>query len=99
MSSAGAEAADPGGRGYERLALDGPNDELRELGDTFDEMLGDLEASFDGHGLGLSIVNAIATAHRATLTVHSRPEGGLRVEVRFRDRDAYHMGLAFCVSS
>ncbi len=31
---------------HERLALDGPNDELRELGDTFDELLGRLEASF-----------------------------------------------------
>ena len=32
---------------HERLALGGPNDELRELGDTFDELLGRLEASFD----------------------------------------------------
>jgi signal transduction histidine kinase len=31
---------------HERLALDGPNDELRELGDTFDELLGRLDASF-----------------------------------------------------
>ncbi len=36
-----------------------------------------------GHGLGLSIVGAIATAHGATLTVHPQPAGGLRVEVRF----------------
>jgi signal transduction histidine kinase len=32
---------------HERLALEGPNDELRELGDTFDELLGRLEASFE----------------------------------------------------
>lgn len=32
---------------HERLALGGPNDELRELGDTFDELLGRLEASFN----------------------------------------------------
>jgi signal transduction histidine kinase len=38
----------------------------------------------DGHGLGLSIVVAIAEAHGATLAVHPQPEGGLRVEVRFR---------------
>jgi signal transduction histidine kinase len=31
---------------HERLALDGPNDELKELGDTFDGLLGRLEASF-----------------------------------------------------
>jgi len=32
---------------HERLALDRPNDELRELGDTFDELLARLEASFE----------------------------------------------------
>jgi signal transduction histidine kinase len=32
---------------HERLALKGPNDELRELGDTFDELLGRLESSFE----------------------------------------------------
>jgi signal transduction histidine kinase len=37
----------------------------------------------DGHGLGLSIVRAIATAHDATITARSRPDGGLRVSVIF----------------
>ncbi len=37
-----------------------------------------------GHGLGLSIVDAIATAHHAELTIHAQPAGGLRVEVRFK---------------
>jgi len=38
----------------------------------------------DGHhGLGLSIVNAIAAAHDATLTVSARLTGGLFVEVDF----------------
>jgi signal transduction histidine kinase len=32
-----------------RVALTGPRDELRELADTFDEMLGRLETSFNGH--------------------------------------------------
>jgi signal transduction histidine kinase len=36
-----------------------------------------------GHGLGLSIVKAIATAHGATLTIDPQQAGGLRVEVRF----------------
>jgi len=31
---------------HERLALAGPDDELKELGDTFDRLLGRLEASF-----------------------------------------------------
>jgi signal transduction histidine kinase len=38
----------------------------------------------DGHhGLGLSIVQAIAMAHAAELTVLARPAGGLAVTVRF----------------
>ena len=32
---------------HERLALDGPNDELKELGDTFDELLARLESAFE----------------------------------------------------
>jgi len=31
---------------HERLAFEGPNDELKELGDTFDGLLGRLESSF-----------------------------------------------------
>ncbi len=37
----------------------------------------------DGHGLGLSIVRAIATAHDATITAHPMPDGGLCVSVSF----------------
>jgi signal transduction histidine kinase len=37
----------------------------------------------DGHGLGLSIVRAIATAHDATVAAHPRPDGGLCVLVTF----------------
>ena len=37
----------------------------------------------DGHGLGLSIVKAIATAHDAALVARARPEGGLTIEVAF----------------
>jgi signal transduction histidine kinase len=32
---------------HERLALDGPDDELKELGDTFDGLLGRLETAFE----------------------------------------------------
>jgi signal transduction histidine kinase len=38
----------------------------------------------DGHGLGLSIVAAIAAAHNAELLVQARPSGGLDIIVRFR---------------
>jgi signal transduction histidine kinase len=37
----------------------------------------------DGLGLGLSIVQAIAAAHGATLSARAQPDGGLAVEVRF----------------
>jgi signal transduction histidine kinase len=37
-----------------------------------------------GHGLGLAIVHAIATAHGAILTARPRPQGGLDVQVTFR---------------
>jgi signal transduction histidine kinase len=36
-----------------------------------------------GHGLGLSIVRAIATAHAATITARPRPGGGLAIDVTF----------------
>ena len=37
----------------------------------------------NGHGLGLSIVRAITTAHDAAITVQPRPGGGLAIEVAF----------------
>ncbi|SCG78559.1 Signal transduction histidine kinase [Micromonospora echinaurantiaca] len=41
--------ADVAGRGlHERLSLSGPRDEVRELADTFDEMVERLDRSFDG---------------------------------------------------
>ena len=36
-----------------------------------------------GHGLGLSIVRAIATAHAAAITAQPRPDGGLAIGVTF----------------
>ena len=40
-----------------------------------------------GEGLGLSIVQAIADAHDASITARPQPEGGLLVEVIFPDPD------------
>ena len=37
----------------------------------------------NGHGLGLSIVTAIAATHGAVLTTSARPHGGLSIEVAF----------------
>jgi signal transduction histidine kinase len=48
------------------------------------ERLGSARTSHGaGHGLGLSIVRAVAGAHRADVAVRARPEGGLLVEVVF----------------
>jgi signal transduction histidine kinase len=41
----------------------------------------------DGHGLGLTIVKAIATAHCADLTARPGPRGGLDIQITF-DPDA-----------
>jgi signal transduction histidine kinase len=61
-----------------------PADQVDRLAEPF-RRHGDRTNPDDGHhGLGLSIVAAIATAHDATLTIHARPAGGLTVEVGFR---------------
>jgi signal transduction histidine kinase len=43
-----------------------------------------------GHGLGLSIVRAIATAHAATITARPRPGGGLAIDVTFPEASTLH---------
>ncbi len=48
------------------------------------QRLGPRSAHRDGgHGLGLSIIRAIATAHAATITAQPRPGGGLAIDVTF----------------
>jgi signal transduction histidine kinase len=47
------------------------------------QRLGPRLARRDSHGLGLSIVRAIATAHGATITAQPRPGGGLAIDVTF----------------
>jgi signal transduction histidine kinase len=49
----------------------------------FERLAGARTSHDGGHGLGLSIVRAIADAHRAELGVTAQPQGGLRVEVVF----------------
>jgi signal transduction histidine kinase len=43
----------------------------------------------EGHGLGLSIVRAIAAAHGATITAAPEPGGGLRIDVIFPDQSLF----------
>ncbi|MEU9559489.1 sensor histidine kinase [Streptomyces fumanus] len=60
---------------------DVPPDQVDRLFEPFNRLR---RTTGDGHhGLGLSIVRAIATAHDATLTAQARPDGGLIVEAAF----------------
>jgi signal transduction histidine kinase len=63
-----------------------PPEMVDRLLDPFQRL--DRTADDGHHGLGLSIVQAIAAAHAAELTVRARPGGGLAVRVRFAARQA-----------
>jgi signal transduction histidine kinase len=60
-----------------------PQDQLNRLIQPFQRLGADRAGHPDGHGLGLYIVHAIATAHHADLGLRQRPGGGLDVTVRF----------------
>ena len=60
-----------------------PTTEVDRLFQPF-QRLGPRPAHRDGgHGLGLSIIRAIATAHAAAITAQPRPGGGLAIDVTF----------------
>jgi signal transduction histidine kinase len=60
-----------------------PATEVGRLFQPF-QRLGPRPARRDGgHGLGLSIVRAIAAAHAATITAQPRPGGGLAIDITF----------------
>jgi signal transduction histidine kinase len=76
--------ATAGGRALVSVINDGAalsGDELERLKQPFGRAGADRTG--DGHGLGMSIVGAIADAHKATIAATALPEGGLRLEVRF----------------
>jgi len=54
---------------------------VAQLGQPFRRLGADRTGSDTGSGLGLSIVAAIASAHRGTLDLQARPGGGLRVSI------------------
>jgi signal transduction histidine kinase len=61
-----------------------PAEELDRLFQPFQRLSSDRDdGQDDGVGLGLSIVQAIASAHGATVEPRVRPEGGLAIEVGF----------------
>jgi signal transduction histidine kinase len=58
-------------------------EDIEQLFEPFRTAEADRTRLDEGHGLGLSIVRAIADAHGAIVTVESPAGGGLLVEVRF----------------
>ncbi|MCX5561141.1 cell wall metabolism sensor histidine kinase WalK [Streptomyces sp. NBC_00038] len=75
-----------GGRPVLRIANSGPvipPDQVAWLFQPFRRLGAERVRKCDGLGLGLSIVEAVATAHGGTVEVWPRPEGGLSVKVGF----------------
>jgi signal transduction histidine kinase len=69
-----------------RVVNTGPivrQDEVARIMQPFQRLGADRSAGWDGYGMGLSIVAAIAAAHGAAFTVRARAEGGLDVHVMF----------------
>lgn len=60
-----------------------PPAEVDALFEPFRQFGQDRVRTGETYGLGLAIVQAIATAHNATLTAHSNPTGGLTIQVKF----------------
>jgi len=54
---------------------------VAQLAQPFRRLGAERTGSHNGHGLGLSIVAAVAAAHGGTLELHARPQGGLRVQI------------------
>lgn len=79
-----------GGRAFLSVANTGPVIPADQVGRLFEpfQRLDTERTSRDGghHGLGLSIVRAVAVAHDAMITARPGPEGGLAVEVLFPGR-------------
>jgi signal transduction histidine kinase len=79
-------ATEAGGHAKLSIANTGaivPSDAVEQLLQPFGRMAADRTGPRDGLGLGLSIVAAIASAHRATLDVRPRRGGGLQIALQF----------------
>jgi signal transduction histidine kinase len=63
-----------------------PADQLERLFEPFQRLDGQRRNGAGGFGLGLSIVQAVATAHHATIDASANAGGGLQIEVGFPAR-------------
>jgi signal transduction histidine kinase len=78
--------ATPGGRPRFSVSNSGPvvpPGDVGRLLEPFQQLGGERTRHDGGHGLGMAIVAAVASAHGAGLAVRARPEGGLDVTVTF----------------
>jgi signal transduction histidine kinase len=71
-----------------------PEDQIPRLLEPFQRIAPSRTSQHAGSGLGLSIVQAIAEAHRAQVTVNAGRHGGLTVEIRFSARPSASDGHA-----
>jgi signal transduction histidine kinase len=77
-------APSTGQRARVTIASSGPmldQDAVALLAEPFKRLSQERIGSQNGHGLGLSIVAAIAAAHDGSLDLYARAEGGLRVQI------------------
>ena len=85
-------------RAFVSIANTGPTvppEQIERLFEPFQRLGGARTRSNDGHGLGLSIVQAIADAHHAELSARPRPQGGLTIDVSFPPATGAGSGVAF----
>jgi signal transduction histidine kinase len=75
-----------------------PPEELQRLFQPFQRLDGTRTRHNNGHGLGLSVVQAIAAAHRAELGATARPQGGLTIAVSFPSATSSGSGVTFATS-
>jgi signal transduction histidine kinase len=74
------------GRAFIRVVNTGPAvpaGEIERLLQPFQRLSTDRAGHHHGHGLGLSIIAAIARAHDARLDIHPAPGGGLDIKITF----------------
>jgi signal transduction histidine kinase len=75
-----------------------PPEQVERLFQPFQRLDGVRTARGSGHGLGLSIVQAIADAHRAEVTARPGAEGGLTIEVSFPPATGAGTGATFAAA-